>query len=145
MKPGTRSRPMSLLIIGLVVLSMLASACAAPKSSHLPDPNEVKALLVQLVVVEERAPGIVVGMIAVDPQERWVVGYGRLNATDDRVPDDDTVFEIASVTKVVTGILLAQAVVNWEVRLDDLISMYLPGGVVMTPDYERRAVGNTSV
>ena len=83
------------LITVLVVLSMLASACAAPtptatpvpspmpsptpttKSSRLPDPDEVRALLVQLVDVEKRAPAIVVGMIAADPQERWVVGYGR--------------------------------------------------------------------
>jgi hypothetical protein len=38
----------------------------------LPDPNDVKALLVQLVDVKKRAPGIVVGMIAADPEERWV-------------------------------------------------------------------------
>jgi hypothetical protein len=42
----------------------------------------VKSLLVQMVDVEKRTPGIVVGMIAADPQERWVVGYGRLSATD---------------------------------------------------------------
>jgi len=74
-------------------------------------------LLVQLVDVEKRAPGIVVGMIAADPQERWVVGYGRLSATDDRVPDGDTVFEIGSITKVFTGILLAQAVVEGRQHL----------------------------
>jgi CubicO group peptidase (beta-lactamase class C family) len=101
------------LITVLVVLSMLTSACAAPtptatpvpptkppaptatpKPSRLPDPDEVKALLVQLVDVEKRAPGIVVGMIADDPQERWVLGYGELSAADTRVPDGDTLFEI---------------------------------------------------
>ena len=145
------------LITVLVVLSMLASACAAPtptatpvpspmpsptattQSSRLPDPDEVKALLVQLVDVEKRVPGIVVGMIADDPQERWVVGYGRLSATDERVPDGDTVFEIGSITKVFTGILLAQAVLNGEVKLDDPISMYLPEGVT-APEYEGRSI-----
>jgi len=145
------------LITVLVVLSMLASACAAPtptatpvpspipspaattKSSRLPDPDVVKALLVQLVDVEKRVPGIVVGMIADDPQERWVVGYGRLGATDERVPDGDTVFEIGSITKVFTGILVAQAVLNGEVKLDDPISMYLPEGVT-APEYEGRSI-----
>ena len=28
----------------------------------------------------------------------WVVGYGRLSATDKRVPDGDAVFEIGSIT-----------------------------------------------
>jgi CubicO group peptidase (beta-lactamase class C family) len=69
----------------------------------LPDSKEVKALLVQLVDVEHRAPGIVVGMIADDPRERWVVGYGRLSATDKRVPDGDTVLELASVGKCSPG------------------------------------------
>ena len=99
----------------------------------------MKALLVQLVDVEKRVPGIVVGMIADDPRERWVVGYGRLGATDERVPDGDTVFEIGSITKVFTGILLAQAVLNGEVKLDDPISMYLPEGVT-APEYEGRSI-----
>ena len=140
----------------LMVVCLIATACvepAAPTStpvppteaptatqpSRLPDPKDVQALLVQLVDVEKRAPGIVVGMIADDPQERWVVGYGRLSATDKRVPDGDTVFEIGSITKVFTGILLAQAVVNGEVKLDDPISMYLPEGVT-APEYEGKSI-----
>ena len=129
----------SLILVVSLALAMLASACAARQPSRLPDPNEVKALLVQLVDVERVAPGIVVGMIAADPEERWVVGYGRLSATDTRVPDGDAVFEIASVTKVFTGILLAQAVLNGEVELDDPISMYLPEGVT-APAYEGRSI-----
>jgi D-alanyl-D-alanine-carboxypeptidase/D-alanyl-D-alanine-endopeptidase len=78
-------------------------------------------------------------MIAADPEERWVVGYGRLSATDQRVPDGDTVFEIGSITKVFTGILLAQAVINGEVKLDDPISMYLPEGVT-APEYEGKSI-----
>lgn len=79
------------------ILSLLLAGCAAgpatqPASpSRLPDPNEVKALLVQLVDVDKHAPGIMVGMIAADPQERWVVGYGVLSAEDERVPDGNIV------------------------------------------------------
>jgi D-alanyl-D-alanine-carboxypeptidase/D-alanyl-D-alanine-endopeptidase len=119
--------------------SPTASPTATPKPYRLPDPNELKAFLAQLVDEEKVAPGIVVGMIAADPQERWVVGYGRLSTTDDRVPDGDTVFEIGSVTKVFTGILLAQAVVNGEVQLDDPIAMYLPEGIT-APEYEGRSI-----
>jgi CubicO group peptidase (beta-lactamase class C family) len=49
------------------------------------------------------------------------------------------VFEIGSITKVFTGILLAQAVVNGEVKLDDPISMVLPEGVT-APEYEGRSI-----
>jgi D-alanyl-D-alanine-carboxypeptidase/D-alanyl-D-alanine-endopeptidase len=138
-------RLLSILLNLFLLLALSACGINTPnptattKPSRLPDPDEVKALLVQLVDVERRAPGIVVGMIAADPQERWVVGYGRLSATDQRVPDGDTVFEIGSITKVFTGILLAQAVLNGEVKLDDPISMYLPEGVT-APEYEGKSI-----
>ena len=130
---------LSLLLTGCAMGSISQPPTPASKPSRLPDPNEVKALLVQLVDEEKWAPGIVVGMIADDPQESWVVGYGRLSATDDRVPDADTVFEIGSITKVFTGILLAQAVSNGEVKLDDPISMYLPEGVT-APEHEGKSI-----
>ncbi len=40
--------------------------------------------------------------------------------------DEDTVFEIGSITKVLTGELLAIAVERGEVALDDLLGQYLP-------------------
>jgi len=136
-----------------IVLLMALSACGVTtpspspmpgsstttNASRLPDSEEVKALLVQLVDVEKRAPRIVVGMIAADPQERWVVGYGKLSATDTRLPDGDTVFQIESMGKLFTGSLLAQAVLNSEVSLDDPISMYLPEGVT-SPEYEGKPI-----
>lgn len=130
---------LALLLAGCATGLMFQPPAPPSKPSRLPDPNEVKALLVQLVDVDKRAPGIVVGMIADDPQESWVVGYGRLSATDEHVPDGDTVFEIGSITKVFTGILLAQAVLNGEVKLDDPISMYLPEGVT-APEYKGKSI-----
>ena len=130
---------LALSACGIATPSPMPSPTATPQPSRLPDPDEVKALLVQVVDEERRVPGIVVGMIAEDPQERWVVGYGRMNDVDDRVPDGDTVFEIASITKVFTVILLAQAVLNGEVKLDDPISMYLPEGV-LAPEYESKSI-----
>jgi len=145
-------KPQSSLLLHLLIL-LAVSACgtvtprrsptpspaASSQTSRLPDPSVVKELLVQLVDMDRQAPGIVAGMIAGDPQERWVVGYGRLSASDERVPDGDTVFEIGSVTKVFTGTLLAEAAVNGEVQLDDPISKYLPKRVA-APEYEGRAI-----
>ena len=130
---------LALLLAGCAIGSLFQSPTSTSQPSRLPDPNEVKELLVQIVDEEKRVPGIVVGMIAADPQESWVIGYGRLSVTDERVPDGNTVYEIGSITKVFTGILLAQSVLNGEVKLDDPISMYLPEGAT-APEYEGKSI-----
>ncbi len=132
-------KPMISILMNLFLLLALSACGTARQPSRLPDPKEVKTFLAQLVNEEKVAPGIVVGMIVADPEERWVVGYGRLSATDTRVPDGDTVFELQSIGKMFTGSLLGLAVQNGEVKLDDPISMYLPEGVT-APEYEGRAI-----
>ena len=53
--------------------------------------------------------------------------------------DKDTVYEIGSITKVFTGILLAEAVRRGEVKLDDPISNYLPK-TVNTPKFSGKEI-----
>lgn len=70
--------------------------------------------------------GLVVGAIA--KGEQVLFGFGARQLGDTKPPDADTVFEIGSITKVFTGILLAQAVENGELKLDDRIADLLPEG-----------------
>ncbi|MBS5905262.1 serine hydrolase [Roseomonas mucosa] len=42
-------------------------------------------------------------------------------------PDRDTVFEVGSVTKVFTALLLADMPLRGEVHLEDAVSRHLPG------------------
>jgi CubicO group peptidase (beta-lactamase class C family) len=60
---------------------------------------------------------------------RRIISYGHLNQGDNRPLDGNTVFEIGSVTKVFTSLLLAQMVVDGQVKLDDPVSRYLPSSV----------------
>jgi len=55
-----------------------------------------------------------------------VYGYGRVSETIDRPPDGDTVYEIGSVSKVFTSLLLAEMVRDGRVALDDPVQKYLP-------------------
>jgi serine-type D-Ala-D-Ala carboxypeptidase/endopeptidase len=68
--------------------------------------------------------GIVVGII--EPRGRKIVSYGHFNQGDSRAVDGSTVFEIGSITKVFTALLLADFVQNREVNLSDPASEYLP-------------------
>ena len=49
------------------------------------------------------------------------------------IPPERVIFEIGSITKVFTGLLLAQAVVEHRVALDDPISRYLPPSLAANP------------
>jgi len=51
--------------------------------------------------------------------------YGELDAGKGNPPNDETIYEIASVTKTMTGILVAQAVLDGELNLEDDIRKYL--------------------
>jgi CubicO group peptidase (beta-lactamase class C family) len=68
--------------------------------------------------------GIVVGVI--DEGGREYFAYGKMDATGEHTPDEDTVFEIGSITKTFTAILLADMVERGEVSLDDPIDGFLP-------------------
>ena len=60
---------------------------------------------------------------------RYFKGFGRAGAPAGDTLNDRTIFEIGSVTKAFTGIVLAKLVVDGSVQLDDPISLYLPEGV----------------
>jgi CubicO group peptidase (beta-lactamase class C family) len=74
-----------------------------------------------------RRIGLVVGCLA--RGEQRVVGYGRLRRDAQDPPDGGTVFEIGSITKVFTGLLLADLAEQGLVGLDDPLASYLPASV----------------
>ncbi len=72
---------------------------------------------------------MVVGVI--EPAGRRVVAYGSLAIGDPRTLDGDTIFEIGSVSKVFTSLLLADMVSRKEVALEDPAAKYLPEHVTI--------------
>lgn len=90
-------------------------------------PERVRALLVDRIDRDKRSVGIAIGLI--DEAGRLVVGHGKFNQNDPREPDGETVFEIGSISKVFTAILLADMVRRNEVRLEDPIQLLLPESV----------------
>lgn len=81
--------------------------------------------------------GLVVGVIA--GGERFAFGYGKLTRDSERVPDEHTVFEIASVTKTFTASLLAEMAARGEVALDQPVQELLPPEVKL-PTYGGRPI-----
>jgi serine-type D-Ala-D-Ala carboxypeptidase/endopeptidase len=107
-----------------VVLS-LALLAHAGTGAVLPD-KDIRAILADRIDVQRQGVGIVVGVI--DPSGRRTVAYGSTRKGEGPV-DANTVFEIGSITKVFTSLLLADAVQRGEVALTDPVSKYLPPNV----------------
>jgi D-alanyl-D-alanine-carboxypeptidase/D-alanyl-D-alanine-endopeptidase len=84
-------------------------------------------LLAERAMHPRRRIGLVVGCLAGD--ERRVVGCGRLRRHGQDPPDGGTVFEIGSITKVFTGLLLADLAERGIVALDDPVASHLPPSV----------------
>jgi serine-type D-Ala-D-Ala carboxypeptidase/endopeptidase len=73
----------------------------------------------------ELVSGLVIGIV--DGGKREIYGFGT--GPGGKSPTGATLFEIGSVTKVFTGLLLADSVQRREVSLDTPISELLPTGV----------------
>jgi CubicO group peptidase (beta-lactamase class C family) len=88
---------------------------------------EIRQLLVDRIDVQHKSVGTVAGIAT--PQGRRFISYGQADRSGGRPLDGDTVFEIGSMTKVFTALLLADAVQRGEVALSDPVAKYLPAGV----------------
>jgi CubicO group peptidase (beta-lactamase class C family) len=113
------------LLVSLVCISSTSSAQAIP--GPLATAKQIQNMLVQRVDVQHKSDGIVVGVIT--KQAREIISYGHFDRDDSRVPNGDTVFEIGSISKVFTSLLLSEMVLEGEVKLSDPISKYLPAWV----------------
>lgn len=107
-----------------------------PDQSVAPD-SKIHGILVDRIDRVRQSVGIVVGVIG--PEGRRVIAYGHRDQGDPRPLNCDTIFEIGSVTKVFTALLLTDMVQRGEVKLDDPVAKYLPQDVKM-PECDGRSI-----
>jgi len=100
-----------------------------PTTWTLPDDAAIRAVLARRIDTEHRGVGIVVGVIS--PKGRRVIAYGAPAIGDPRKVDGDTLFEIGSITKTFTSLVLSDMALKGEVALDDPVAKYLPAGTVV--------------
>ena len=113
------------VMLGIAVQTPAREA-AAPQ---LPGNEVITRILQERIDTYKKSHGIVVGMIG--PEGTRTVAWGKFKEDDPRKPDADSVYEIGSISKVFTSLLLADMVIRGEVELDDPLSKYLPRSVTM--------------
>jgi CubicO group peptidase (beta-lactamase class C family) len=134
---------LELLLIGLALLPRCLLGGAhnssltnngAPPAPMLTD-SEIQTMLEDNIGGER--VGLVVGIV--DERGPRVISYGKLDNGTDREADGDTIFEIGSVTKVFTALLLQDMVERGEMKLDDPVQKYLPATIKM-PTYHGKQI-----
>lgn len=116
-------------------LAALALIALAPGSSLRADGEKASAwkgkvdALVEPLMKKNKAVGLVVGILTPEGKREFF-SYGQTKEGGP-TPTADTLFEIGSVTKPVTGLLLALMAEKGDVRLDDPVRLHLPKELVV--------------
>jgi len=113
-----------------------AAAPAPTPAAPLTD-EAIRQILAKRIDTDRQSVGIVAGLI--DAKGRRVVAYGRAAAGDTRPLTGQSIYEIGSITKVFTSLLLADMVNRGEVALTDPVSKLLPADVKV-PERNGRAI-----
>lgn len=79
----------------------------------------------------QKNPGLGISVGFTKNNEEYYTSYGTLNAESKTRINENSIFEIASITKILTTNLIAQAVVENKIKLDDYIDGYLPKSYVL--------------
>lgn len=97
----------------------------AVRALEVDDDDAIREVLRRRVEVEKRTVGMAVCVVT--PNRTRFVAWGRERLGDLRPVTSETIFEIGSITKVFTALLLADMVRHGEVGLDDPVARHLPG------------------
>ena len=92
--------------------------------TNAPSSETIRTLLAEYTGPHRESLGYVAGIA--DAGGHRVISVGASGAADNRALDGDSVFEIGSITKVFTALLMADMAQRGEVAFDDPVAKYLP-------------------
>src|SRR5687767_13951410 len=117
------------LVISFAFVACVVCSTVASESEPVLTDAAVRQLLQQRIN-QKKAIGLVVGRL--QGTNRSIIAAGNMALSSGSRPvDGDTVFEIGSITKVFTGILLGDMANRGEVQPNDPVTNYLPADAKM--------------
>ena len=102
----------------------------------VPETGAIARMLAERVDACRLSPGIAVGIT--EAGQRRYVTHGTSGAPGSRAIDETTLFEIGSITKLFTALLLAEMTLRGETTLDEPVVQLLPAGVSVPAWQERQ-------
>jgi D-alanyl-D-alanine-carboxypeptidase/D-alanyl-D-alanine-endopeptidase len=124
--------------IAAACIALVGAACVTPARAEIAP--ETRARIDEIAsrpVTRGDTPAIMVGVLA--GQDRMVRAFGETAVDSGTRPTGTTVWEIGSITKTFTAVLLALYVQRGLVHYYDPLQKYVPDGVTV-PTYEGRQI-----
>lgn len=113
---------LKVLFTCLLIVSAVTHAETTP--SNKTDPTRFINAKIQTFMTNKQVPGVAVALYY--NKHLYFYHYGYANTETKAKVNEDTIFEIASITKVFTTTLLAQEVLQGKMKLNDPVIKYLP-------------------
>lgn len=126
----------SIILLITVCVTSSSHSIAIAQASIQPNPavmntHDLESKINQITndyINKRENVALTIGVI--QPEYSYVKGFGKLGDTNPALPDAQTIYEIGSVNKVLTGTVLAKLVNDGTVALDDAIRLYLSTAIV---------------
>src|ERR1035438_158789 len=106
-------------------------------AAEVPTDGEIRTILQNNIERDHWGVGIVVGIV--DEHGQRIVSDGKLDNGDSPEVNGDTLFEIGSITKTFTVLLLEDMIQCGEMKADDPVEKFLPASVKV-PNWHGREI-----
>ncbi|HSC37381.1 MAG TPA: serine hydrolase domain-containing protein, partial [Chitinophagaceae bacterium] len=138
----------TIALVLLMTATLAAAAQEAPAkktaaSNPLSTPTDKKVdEIARAYLLRPNTAGLSIGILK--DGKTYFYGYGETARGNNSLPGPETIFEIGSITKTFTATLLATAVQEGKLRLDDPVNKYLPDSIPVL-QYNNRVVTITDL
>lgn len=105
---------------GPVKKSVTDNALSTPLDKKIED-------IMQPFMFESKTVGLSIGVLK--DGKTYFYNYGETKKGDGQIPSAENIYEIGSITKTFTGILLAKAIVEKKISLTDPVNKFLPKNI----------------
>ncbi|MDO8953290.1 MAG: serine hydrolase [Gammaproteobacteria bacterium] len=112
------------IVLGLASLLLLSNLAFANTEAHTINPEHIVNETIKQLMLKDHIPGVAVDIYVNGRAHSYYYGYRNLSHKSK--VDNRTLFEIGSLTKLFTSLLLAVEINQNNMQLNDPISKYLP-------------------
>ena len=115
--------------ISLIFILILIQSCNAQRSKSIQAEKLDPDSLINILIAEKKIPSIAVGIVK-DGKVVLAKGYGYSNVEDKIEANENTIYQIGSVTKMFTGHLLAKLINKHKISIHDTLANFFPSSII---------------